>query len=326
LKTILLLPLTAIYCLFYFLWDLYWSVSWQEKASCRVISVGNITVGGSGKTSLVEYIASRMLKNGIKTAVVAKGYKRPGSSSLEICDSDNLDWRKCGDEATALAKSLEGLKIYVDFSKTYAALKASESGYDVIVVDDGFQHRRLIRDLDIVCIDSQNPYGNGWLLPYGILREPLKSLKRADAFVVFTENDNIDLSELKLPAGKPVFKARKIIQGVMTAKNGFVDLAGKKVLGFCAIANPDSFGNTLDKTGADIVAFEKFRDHYIYDQEDIDRLVGLMETSGAENAVTTLKDFVKLEETWPDAKNLCYIKINLAIDNEEEFIRLIENE
>ncbi|UCC78907.1 MAG: tetraacyldisaccharide 4'-kinase [Candidatus Zixiibacteriota bacterium] len=325
-RKLLFFLLTAIYCLINLLWDLYWRITRSERISSRVISVGNITVGGSGKTSLAEYIASRLLSGGVKTAVVARGYKRPASSSLAICDSQSHDWESCGDEAAALARSIEGLKIYVDSSKTYAALKASEDGHEVVVVDDGFQHRRLGRDLDIVCIDSFNPFGNGWLLPYGILREPIRSLKRADVFVVFVENNDIDISNLSLPSGKQVFKARKKIKSIESDKNELIDLKGKKVIGFCGIANPDSFYNTLENTGADIVAFERFKDHYIYRIEDIESLTGLMEKADANTAVTTLKDFVKIERDWPHDKKLCYIKINLDIDNEEEFIRLIRDE
>ncbi|UCE67073.1 MAG: tetraacyldisaccharide 4'-kinase [Candidatus Zixiibacteriota bacterium] len=325
-RKILFFPLTAVYYLAYFLWDLCWKMVPSREVSSRVISVGNIAVGGTGKTSLVEYLAARFSETDIKTAVVAKGYKRPASSSMVICDSEDHKWELCGDEAAALARSLKGIKIYVDSNKTIAAQKASDDGNDVIVVDDGFQHRLLKRDLDIVCINGENPFGNRLLLPSGILREPIKSLQRADAFVVFVENNDIDISGLKLPAGKPAFKARKMIVSVETGKNESMDLNGKKVVGFCGIANPDSFYNTLQNTGADIVAFEKFKDHYIYKGEDIKRLIEMMETGNAETAVTTLKDFVKIEKNWPHDKKLCYIKISLAIDNEYEFIRLIENE
>lgn len=315
-----------IYYLVYFLWDLYWKIISSRKVSSRVISVGNIAVGGTGKTSLVEYIASRLKTADIETAVVARGYKRPVSSSMVICDSKNYDWETCGDEAAALARSLEGVKIYVDSNKTNAAIKGSNDGKDVIVIDDGFQHRRLARDLDIVCINGENPFGNRLLLPSGILREPARSLQRADAFVVFVENNNIDISTLKLPAGKPVFRARKRMVSVETGKNESIDLKGKKAVGFCGIANPDSFYNTIENTGADIAAFKKYRDHYVYNREDIKRLIELMEKGNAETAVTTLKDFVKIEKIWPRDKMLCYIKINVAIDKESDFIKLIENE
>jgi len=325
LKKALLFPLSLIYYVVNFLWDLYWKVTWPEKAFSRVISVGNITVGGSGKTSLVEYIASK-IRNDVKTAVVARGYKRPGSSSLEICDSEDCDWERCGDEASALALSLEGLKVYVDSSKTYAAQRASEDGHDVIVVDDGFQHRRLVRDLDIVCIDGENPYGNGWLLPYGILREPLSSLNRADAFVVSSSNEDVDLSKLNLPENKPVFRARKIVDGVYVSDNESTDLGGKKIVAFCGIANPESFHDSLKSAGAEIAAFKIFRDHHIFKTDDIEHIIAMMETSGADSAVTTLKDFVKVKKIWPADKKLYYLKIRLAIDNEDDFIRLLKNE
>lgn len=325
-KKLLLFLLTVIYCPVSFLWDLYWRIARSERISSRVISVGNITVGGSGKTSLAEYIASTLLSGGVKTAAVTRGYKRLSSSSLVICDSQNHDWESCGDEAAALARSIEGLKVYVDSSKTYAASKASDDGHEVVIIDDGFQHRRLARDLDIVCIDGTNPFGNGWLLPFGVLRERVRSLKRADAFVVFVENKDVDIMDLGLFPGKPVFRARKKIKGVETNRNESIDLKGKKIVGFCGIANPGSFYNTLENTAADITAFEKFKDHYIYKSEDIIWLIELMDKTRSDTAVTTLKDYVKIENKWPGDKKLCYIKINLDIDNEEEFIRLIRNE
>jgi len=325
LKKALLFPLSLIYYVVNFLWDLYWKVTWPEKVSSRVISVGNITMGGSGKTSLVEYIASK-IRDDFKTAVVARGYKRPGSSSLEICDSDDCDWERCGDEASALALSLEGLKVYVDSSKTFAAQKASEEGHDVIVVDDGFQHRRLVRDLDIVCIDGENPYGNGWLIPYGILREQIRSLKRANAFVVFSSNEDLDISKLDLPKDKPIFKARKIVDAVYSGDKESVDIQGKKIVAFCGIANPESFYNSLKSAGAEITAFEKFKDHHIYKTDDIEHIIAMMETSGADSAVTTLKDFVKVKKIWPADKKLYYLKIRLAIENEDDFIRSLKNE
>jgi len=291
-----------------------------------VISVGNIAVGGTGKTSLVEFIASRLKAADLETAIVAKGYKRPGSSSMVICDSKNHDWERCGDEAAMLAKSLDRVKIYVDSNKTKAAIKASVDGSDVIIIDDGFQHRRLSRDLDIVCINGEDPFGNGLLLPAGILRERVRSLKRADAFVVFVENNDIDISGLNLPSGKPVFRARKDIESIKTYKNESMDIKDRKIIGFCGIANPCSFYNTLENTGADMAAFKKYRDHYIYKSDDIKRLIELMETADAEIAVTTFKDYVKIEDLWPGDKELCYIKINVAVDNENEFIKLIKNE
>lgn len=325
-KKALLFPFTLIYYVVVFIWDLYWKVTWPEKVSFRVISVGNITVGGSGKTSLAEYIATKLGEAGTRTAVIARGYKRPGSSSLEICDSENCDWERCGDEASALVKSHKNLKVYVDSSKTYAAQRASEDGHEIIVVDDGFQHRRLVRDLDIVCIDIENPYGNGWLLPYGILREPLRSLKRADVFVVFSSGGKIDLSKLNLPEGVPVFTARKIVDGLYTEDNESADIAARKIMAFCGIANPESFRTSLSEYGVEIAAFEEFKDHHIYKKEEIDRFLSLMEKTGADCAVTTLKDSVKLEKLWPDDKKLYYLKISLAIDDEAEFIKLLKNE
>ena len=282
--------------------------------------------GGTGKTTLTEYIASKLLSDGIRVAAVTRGYKRPASSSLVVCDSKSHDWKSCGDEAAVLARSVEDLKIYVDSNKTVAASKASDDGHQVVVIDDGFQHRRLARDLDIVCLDGGNPFGNGWLLPYGILRERLPALKRAGAIVVFSSEPAYDISKLNLPNGIPNFRAGKIVAGVFTGDGEPSDIRDKRIIGFCGIGNPDSFYNSLKESGSQIAGFARFKDHHIYNAKDVASLIDSIDNTGAECAVTTLKDFVKLDRLWPPDKKLYYLKINLAIDNEAGFIKLLKNE
>ncbi len=320
----LLYPFTWAYYIIIRLWDFYWKITQTEKSSARVISVGNITVGGNGKTSLVEYLASRFCSRGVKTAVAARGYRRPGSSKLEICSSGENGWENFGDEPYALAKSVPNLKVYVDSSKSYAAIKAGEDGHDVVIIDDGFQHRRLERDIDIVCINGSNPFGNGQLLPYGILREPVRSLERADVIVVFKEKDDEAYSTAEFLETVPVFSARKVVKGIFSPSGENFDIMGKKVAAFCGIGNPESFRKSLEESGADIVLFAKYRDHFIYKDEDLEGLAELFNGSGAEIVITTLKDFVKVEKIWPEGIKLCYLKINVEIDKEDEFIELIE--
>ncbi len=319
-----LYPLAWIYYAVYYLWDIYWNITQAERADAKLISVGNIAVGGTGKTSLVEYLAKRLCSKGIKTAVVARGYKRPGSSSLEICIAGENCWENCGDEPSALARSVDGLKVYVDSSKSYAAIKAGADGHDVVIVDDGFQHRRLERDIDIVCIDGADPFGNGQLLPYGILREPIQSLKRADIIIVFPEKGHQAFSTAGFPESIPVFSARKIVSGVKSTSGESIDITGRKAAAFCGIGNPESFRGSLIESGSKLVLFEKFKDHFIYKDNDINDLIKRSRDSGAELVVTTLKDFVKVEKIWPEDIKLYYLKINVEIDKEDEFIELIE--
>ena len=143
--------------------------------------------------------------------------------------------------------------------------------------------------------------------------------------MIFSDED-CDISQIKLPEGKPVFCAKKIIAGIMASNNVSIDLKGRKVIGFCGLANPDSFHNTLKSAGANIMQFIKFKDHYIFNDNDIAKLRKAIENSDAEFGVTTLKDYVKLERIWPDDGKLCYIKIKLAIENDAEFIRLLKDE
>lgn len=318
-KATLLFPFTLIYYVINIIWEIYWRLKRQVRVSARVVSIGNLAVGGSGKTSLVALLARKLLNDGKKVAVVARGYGRPIKEPISICGPDNINWRKAGDEPAMLAKMIPGLHIYIDSSKTEAARRAAADGFEYIIIDDGFQHRRLYRDIDIVCIDSRKPFGNGLLLPSGILREPPGALKRADIIVAFGD------TPLKPGSfyGKPLFRASKKTSSI-TAKSGTTaSLAAKKIVAFCGLGNPESFENSLNEAGCDITDFIEFRDHHIYNKSDIENIVRKIEISGAEGTVTTLKDFVKIEDLWPSEVPLYRLDITIELDNGAEFYKLI---
>jgi tetraacyldisaccharide 4'-kinase len=307
----------------YFIWDFYWRHKEPIKVNAEVISVGNIAVGGSGKTSLTEFIAKRLLEKNKKVAVIARGYGRLESGAVTITASVHCSWEKCGDEPAALARTVPGLSIYVDSDKTKAAAQAVSDGFNVIIIDDGFQHRKLQRDVDIACLDAALPFGNGLVLPSGNLREPRGSIKRADLAVFFDDSSNHQPRTPILPERIPIFRAHKRVIGARNAKGKIVDLSGKVIIAFCGLANPASFQNSIRETGCVIASFMTFRDHHRYRRREIERIAKLSLAHGAEACVTTLKDIVKLETLWPSSLALYYLDIVIELENEAEFFRLI---
>ena len=318
-RALLLIPFTALYYLIIFIWDIYWRVQKPVRVSAKVISVGNLAVGGSGKTSLVAYIAQNMLANGKKVAVVARGYGRHENKPIKIEGSEKLDWRNAGDEPAMLTRMLPGLVIYIDSSKTKAAQKAAKDGFEYIIIDDGFQHRGLYRDIDIVCLISTKPFGNGFLLPSGILREPNKALNRADIVVAFGNSELEQSKDMR----KPLYRALKKVYGIQDPHGITVSLSGKTVLAFCGLGNPESFRDSLIESGCTIGEFIKYRDHYNYRPGDIARILGKAQTVGADAIITTLKDFVKIELLWPKDKSIYTLAVDIELEKSEEFFKLL---
>lgn len=319
----LLTPLTFVYRLVILIWDKYWRFKKPISLKARVISVGNITVGGSGKTTLAAYIAGKCVSKGLKTSIVARGYGRSGSGLNILTAESYSSWEECGDEPAALVRSNDEIVVYIDSDKTAAARKASDDGYDVIIVDDGFQHRKLHRDMDIVCLDGLDPFGNGQLLPLGRLREPVRSLSRADVIVIVdgSPRDTIDLPDELV--GIPRFKAVKKINSIRNFEGETVDLGDSRVLAFCGLGNPESFYRSLQETGCDLVGFMRFRDHHLYVKEDLGRIMKNYRAGRPDYVVTTLKDAVKLEKIWPAGTPFYFLETVIELEREDEFLRLL---
>jgi tetraacyldisaccharide 4'-kinase len=320
-RGILLLPFTAVYYVANIVWDIYWKARRPVKVGCKVISVGNITVGGSGKTTLAGYVCKALLADNHKVALVARGYGRRHSGFVICGDGNEVDWEKCGDEPAAMARSIPGLRIYIDSDKTRAAQRAAADGFDYIVVDDGFQHRKLNRDLDIVCLDSARPFGNGLLLPSGNLREPRRSLKRADAAVMIggSSHKRPPTGNLKLP----MFLGTRRFKGAFSQHGNPANIHGSRLMAFCGLANPGSFMGTLQDAEYQVVDFMKFRDHHTYTERDVKKIEAAAERTHCDAAVTTLKDAVKLDKIWTSKLPLYHVEISLELDNENAFVKLI---
>ncbi len=319
-RAILLFPFTVIYYYVNIFWDLFWKTRKPARVNSKVISIGNITVGGSGKTTVVGYIAQRLLAHGKKTAVVARGYGRPEKAPIVVHEKD-IDWHKCGDESAILARNIDGLTIYVNSDKTIAAMRAAVDGFEFIIIDDGFQHRDLYRDIDIVCLDGRRPFGNGLLLPSGSLRETRRALKRADIVLVVDLPDGADLPKLRTKA--QIFKASKKIIAVRSRDEAQANLSGMKIVAFCGLGNPQSFRESLNTCGCEIAGFMEYRDHHIYDNNDVLQISKRLCQEQASAAVTTFKDFVKVENLWPDDFPLYYLEIAIELDNPDNFLKLL---
>lgn len=300
-----------------------------------VISVGNITTGGTGKTPLVEWIARVVADDGKKVCILTRGYRRENSNQRVLVSDGKTVFStptEAGDEAFLLATKLQGTAAVICDANRIAAGEGAikHLGTDCFILDDGFQHLRLARNLNIVTIDATNPWGGGHLLPYGSLREPLSSLKRSDC-IVLTRVDQVDNTEqirlelLRLTDDRPVFLAySRTIRLVPLLREIGPDISGasRRVAAFCAIGNPHSFFRHLRHEGYELVIEKAFRDHHFFKQEDIDVVTSTAIKAGAEFLITTEKDAVKLKSLTFEIP--CYVlEVELCIENGDELKRLV---
>jgi len=295
----------------------------SKKLPCMVISVGNLTVGGTGKTPLVIYLSRTVQQLGYKVAVVSRGYKGAAEKRGAIvsdghsilCGPDIA-----GDEPYMLAATLKNIPVLVGRRRFEAGMIAVETfDPDVIILDDAFQHRRLARDLDLVLLDAERPFGNGHLLPRGILREPLSGIGRADAIILTRAEGDVSATLQRLEragAGRPIFRSyhvpeiRHVIEAGKSSDRAGPDPAGScdlkalrqvPVLAFSGIAGNNAFREMLIGLGLIIKDFMAFPDHHDYSAEELALIPEKACRAGSRLVVTTEKDFVKIGERidWP---------------------------
>lgn len=299
------------------------------RLECKVISVGNITVGGTGKTPTVEFISRNLQGRGFKVAILSRGYRRTGKGIGIVSDGKEifLGPDEAGDEPYMLARRLKNVTVLVGADRHELGRYALERfPLDVIVLDDGFQHARLKRDLDILLVDGEKGFGNGHLLPRGPLREPLSGLKRAEVVLVNKASqesaeivDNIMKNHLVPALFKSNYRAEKLVSLWSGEQIDLVRLSGAKVMALSAIANPSSFLNILSSLGGEIVSEVSFPDHYSYSLKELEVVIDKARVGGADFIVTTEKDAVKLEQLEPKTDiPIYYLKIGLDMHGEEQ--------
>jgi tetraacyldisaccharide 4'-kinase len=271
-----------------------------RRARIPVISVGNLTVGGTGKTPIVAWLARRLTEAGRRPAVVSRGYGgRAGRGPRVVSRGSGPDCAadECGDEPYLLASTLPGVAVVVGHDRPAGADAAADLGRDVVLLDDGFQHRRLARDLDIVLLDAAKPFGNGRLLPAGSLREPPSALARAGLVLVTRSGPGAVPVEIERVVRSfhrdvPILRAGHRRVGFFDGDGRRVESPRRAVL-FCGIGSPEVFRRDVEADGVEVVAFEPGRDHRRYDAADLARLSARAASLGAV-LITTEKDRVRL--------------------------------
>ena len=309
----LLTPFSFIYFLIISLRNFFYNkhIFKIHSLDAKVISIGNITWGGSGKTPLVLSIAEELSKQGIKFAILTRGYGK---------DEEGL---------------FKDLKVIVNKDRVKGA-KDAITRYSVktLLLDDGFQHRRLKRDLDIICIDAANPFGNGWVIPAGILREGLNSLKRADIFLItkadlIPDEGILETLEKKL---KGINSKAVIVKSIHQAQHFYKlsdkrkidlnELKNKDIVLVSAIGSPCSFEKTVLNLGLKVKRHFIFRDHYWYKEKDLKKIDIYCKKNNINTVITTEKDAVKLKAVscQLSAISLLVLCIKLkVIENEKAF-------
>jgi tetraacyldisaccharide 4'-kinase len=303
-----------------------------------VISVGNLTTGGTGKTPLVEWIASELAQTGKRVCVLTRGYGRRSAGTRVVVSNGKeilSDAARAGDEPMLLAERLNGVAALIsDADRVSAARWAVENFQsEVFVLDDAFQHLRVARNLNILTIDATNPWGNRKLLPVGVLREPPAELARAECIVITRADDPQSTEELRRDIAAqnndcPVFDSRMRLTGMrIVGKPGQESateekIRASKVAAFCGLGNPESFFALLRRAGYQPALTRIFRDHHTYTQNDIDRLVRESVARRAQILLTTAKDEVKLRSL--EFALPCYAAdIAIEIENQEKLSALI---
>lgn len=304
----------------------------------QTISVGNITTGGTGKTPLVALIAEILAENGEKVCILTRGYGRKNERDRVLVSNGKevlVDAETGGDEPVELAHKLIGKAVVVADSDRVAAAKWAKEQFEIttFILDDGFQHRRAKRDLDIVCIDATNPCGNGQILPAGTLRESFTNLKRADAVVITRADQVVDVEDLKvrLRAGNAdvsAFRARTRITEIVSIEdfhaktNSTQNNSLKDVYAFTGIGNPKNFFWSLEREGIPLTYECELEDHFRYSQEEINSIEWFATFEDAQCLVTTAKDAVKLTNLHFELP--CYVAIaETVVEDEKEFRKLI---
>lgn len=306
---------------------------------CAVVSVGNLTVGGTGKTPMTIYMAKLVRRLGLRAVVISRGYKGGAEKTGGIVSDGRRIFMApgtAGDEPLMMASELEGVPVIVGRNR-YASgmLAVNEFNPDVLVLDDAFQHLKLHRDIDLILLDGRDPFGNGHLLPRGVLREPLSALLRGDALIL-TRSDFM-VSDLPVKLGRiarerPVFESFHIpkrcraiteknagahVVGLPPSDDDFRLLKGNSVFVFSGIAGNSDFRKTVQDLGCHVSGFLDFPDHHPYSGMDFGTILRSARNANAEFLVTTEKDYFRIADRSKLPKNLMVIGIEVSFGKDE---------
>ena len=290
-----------------------------------VLSIGNLTVGGTGKTPAAAMMADWALKEGYRPAILSRGYGgKHRKKVFEVSDGRHLLCTpvEAGDEPYLLAKKLQGVPVILSKARYKAGLHAYEQhGSNFFILDDGFQHVGLKRDLDLVLLDATSPFGNMHLLPRGPLREPIEHLRRADVFILTRTGHGTSLIMMnylkKKFGGKPAFQSEHVPEYLVLPNLGHTHgpdfIRGKRVVGFAGIAKPEAFRGTLIKLGAEVSHFRSVRDQHLFLGSEMQDLLAEKHRLRADLLITTEKDYVRLGQLSPTDEHLGYLTVRFRI-------------
>lgn len=324
----------------------------SKKLPCIVISIGNITVGGTGKTPMTIHVAELVKRLGYKVVVISRGYKGLAEKTGGIVSNGNIIFMKpdkSGDEPFMIANRLKSIPVVIGKNRFNAGMMALNSfNPDVIVLDDAYQHLQLKRDIDLVLLDNIFPFGNQRLLPRGSLREPLSALMRGDAFILtrsdVTNEPESTYNSVKLKSyarAKPIFKAvhvpyiYEVVKGGAMSSQGiygnsctksFEFLRGRSAFLFSGIARNIDFYNTVKGFNCKVKGYSEFTDHHRYTERDLNMILQLAKESDPDFIITTEKDYVRITNkiAWPI--DLVVVGIKISFENyDNEFNFFIKN-
>lgn len=329
--TLVLAPLSLVYGFAVRLRLLLFRIRRRHSLPGFVISLGNITTGGTGKTPAACMLAEWALNEGYKVAILSRGYGgRHKKGILEVSDGIDIMARpeESGDEPFLMAKRLKGVPILVAKNRYYAGIFAHKKlGSDFFILDDGFQHLTLNRDLDLLLLDYSNPFGNKHMLPWGPLREPIKQIRRAGG-IIFTRSEgksgesNLENQIISAQKDTPVFHGRHSpVSVVFPGQDSIFETAflqNKRIVGFAGIARPQALRKTLIRLGADVIFFKEFMDHHVYSPGELKELRDQYVLLNGDFLITTEKDWARMPKEWFKSKEAGFLRIDFIISKESD--------
>lgn len=320
----------------------------SKRLPCMVISVGNLSVGGTGKTPMTIYLANLIQDLGYKAVVISRGYRGRAEKAGGIVSDGQvllMGPETAGDEPYMMAAILKEVPVIVGKNRFEVGMLAvREFDPDVLVLDDAFQHLKLMRDIELVLLDYRCPFGNRHLLPRGPLREPISSLSRADAFILTRSelSGSMSLERIEtISDQRPVFQSFyvpyvcQVVKGNTSRyhsmfQNSFTDdlksLKSLNVFAFSGLAKNQNFRQTFEVLKCNVVGFSGFSDHHRYSDQDLEKIVNSAKQSDADAFVTTEKDYVKiaLRINWP--MDLIVIGIKIGFEEDDAFVNFIKSQ